>query len=272
MAAKALEDLVYRASLVEGDPALRRADYRLTVPIALGLCGAFLGLGAFLGRGSGAARPEPRTVDLVLQEGLPGPEHGPGGAAPAPRPRVPAPALAPAPAPAAAPREAPAPPPPISQETVPDQAPRDLPREDNSSLYAGQAGAPGGTGTGTGTGAGAGSGGAGRGAGDGTGGGGARHAPRVVDLNFTQVRVVFQPQPPAYPTLARMARIQGTVVVQILVGVDGVPFKAQAVEGPSQLRATAETYGLAWRFAPYLQNGVPMISRFNLIVTFRLTG
>jgi hypothetical protein len=54
------------------------------------------------------------------------------------------------------------------------------------------------------------------------------------------------------------------------VGVDGIPISASALEGPYPLRATAEAYALAWKFEPYLQNGVAMASRFSLSVTFKL--
>jgi protein TonB len=91
-----------------------------------------------------------------------------------------------------------------------------------------------------------------------------------MDLEFTQVRVIYQPPPPPYPPLARSARVQGTVVVQIVFGQDGVPITARALEGPLQLRAAAEAYALAWRFEPCLQNGVPQLGRFKLTITYRI--
>jgi hypothetical protein len=60
------------------------------------------------------------------------------------------------------------------------------------------------------------------------------------------------------------------VVIQIMVGPDGVPMSARALGGPLQLRAAAEAYAMTWRFEPYLQNGIPLVSRFNLTVSFRI--
>ena len=93
---------------------------------------------------------------------------------------------------------------------------------------------------------------------------------RIMDLDITQIREKFRPPLPAYPPLAKSARIQGDVVVQIVVGRDGVPLSAHALEGPLQLRAAAEACAMAWRFEPFLQNGVPLVSRFSLTVSYRM--
>lgn len=67
--------------------------------------------------------------------------------------------------------------------------------------------------------------------------------PVVVDLS--QLKIVHQPPAPPYPPLAKLAVIQGTVVVELLLGPDGIPQQARALEGPPQLRRTAEDYAMA---------------------------
>ncbi|MDR3670780.1 MAG: energy transducer TonB, partial [Holophaga sp.] len=170
------------------------------------------------------------------------------------------------PAPDVTPRQAPPAPP---QEAPPDALPRELPREDHSRQYgssAPAAGAGSGTGTGGGTGTGTGTGpGAGTGNGPGRGGAG-----KVVDVPFSKVSVRYRPPLPDYPPLARMARIQGNVVVQVMVGLDGVPISVRALEGPFQLRGAAEAYALTWRFEPQMLDGVPQVSRFSLVVQYRI--
>jgi protein TonB len=257
---EALEDLVYGASL--GDRAVRRASPWVTVPVTLVLAGA-LGVVAFaLARPDETDKPEPRTVDVVLQEGPDGHVAAPVPARVAAAPAAPSPAPAPAPAPM---REA-APPPEPRAETAPEATPRELPKEDLSRQYGGHAGGDG-AGAGLGSGGGGGTGGPGAGGiGTGTGGGPAR----IMDVEFTKIQVKFQPPKPPYPPLARSARIQGTVVVQVSVGIDGVPISAHALQGPFQLRATAEAYALAWRFFPPLLNGVPQPCRFTLNMPFNL--
>jgi TonB family protein len=93
-----------------------------------------------------------------------------------------------------------------------------------------------------------------------------------VEVPFEFVKVVHQPPAPAYPALARLARIQGTVVVELVVGGDGIPTQARALEGPAQLRATAEEYALAWKFSPRVKDGQPVPYRFKLTMPFLLKG
>ncbi len=99
---------------------------------------------------------------------------------------------------------------------------------------------------------------------------GSNVSAKVVDFDFSQIKVKYQPPAPPYPPLAKLAKIQGTVVVEITVGVDGVPVKATALDGPPQLRPTAEQYAMNWRFEPALLNGVPQTARFKLTMPFRL--
>jgi protein TonB len=259
----ALEDLVYRPGL--GETAIRRPSPWLTVPVTLAAAALVGGLAVLLGRREDAGKQEPRTVDVVLQE-APDPQAPPAAPAPAraaaPAPPGPAPVPAPAPAPAP-PQPAPvAPPPAPAGENAPDVTPRELPKEDHSRQYGGSAA---GEGSGAAGGAAAGTGGAG-----GTGAG-AGAGSRIMDMEFTKVRIKFKPPVPEYPALARSARIQGTVVVEVTVGPDGIPSRARALEGPMLLRATAETYAMRWRFFPPLLNGVPQASRFTLTMPFTLT-
>jgi len=141
-------------------------------------------------------------------------------------------------------------------------APKELPKEDQSMKYAGQ-GQQGGTGAPAGGSA------FGNTAAAGMAIAGAT-TTRVVDFDFSQIKVKYQPPPPQYPPLAKIAKIQGTVVVEIIVGTDGIPVKATALEGPPQLRATAEQYAMGWKFEPALLNGSPQTARFKLTMPFRL--
>lgn len=159
-------------------------------------------------------------------------------------------------------KEAP-PPPPINpnQDVVPEVAPRELPKHDLTMAYASAqssgSGVPGGGVSGavgpatTMTVAGA-------------------NTTHVVDFDFSQMKIKFQPPAPPYPPLAKIARIQGTVVVEITVGPDGIPLSAHAVEGPAQLRDTAEKYAMQWKFEPAMLNGVPQTARFKLTMPFKL--
>ena len=95
-------------------------------------------------------------------------------------------------------------------------------------------------------------------------------ASHIVDVDITQMKQIGKPPPPRYPPLAKLAHIQGTVIVEMIVGTDGVPTNVTTLSGPAQLRAVAEAYALAMRFEPSLVNGVPQTTRFTLTMPFRL--
>nr|WP_320133154.1 TonB family protein [uncultured Holophaga sp.] len=88
-------------------------------------------------------------------------------------------------------------------------------------------------------------------------------------LNSTQLKIRRQPPPPRYPPAARLAGVQGTVVVQITTDSKGIPKIALVVSGPGALVETAIAYALQWRFVPTL-NGRPQAARFTLTMPFQL--
>lgn len=92
----------------------------------------------------------------------------------------------------------------------------------------------------------------------------------VAEMTFAQMKVIYQPPSPKYPSQALMGRIQGTVVVEVMVGSDGVPLSAIAVDGPIQFIQVSEDYAMKWRFQPALLDGVPRRARFKLVLPFRL--
>ncbi len=95
---------------------------------------------------------------------------------------------------------------------------------------------------------------------------------KVVDFNFSQMKVAYQPPAPPYPALAKIAGIQGTVVVELTVSPTGIVEFAHAIQGPPQLRAAAEAYAVQWQFQPAMLNGVAQRARFRLTMPFRLRG
>jgi protein TonB len=77
--------------------------------------------------------------------------------------------------------------------------------------------------------------------------------------------------PPAYPPLAKRARIQGTVRVQVVITRDGTVSEIEVLEGHPLLISAAIDAVLKWRYRPTLLNG-RAVEVFTLIdVNFRLT-
>jgi len=263
---ESLEDLVYRSSLAEGNRAVRGSGFRAAGPAALAVYG-LLAAGVFLAaRHPATGQKVVQSVAIVLQEGPEPPTPAPGPARSAPVPAVhpsAAPALrAPAPPPPVPPQAPPPPPPVPASLAAPDTVPSALPKEDHSRDYGGGTAGKGGAGEaaipGTGP------------AGPSGGGGGGGRAGQVPTLDLSRIAVQSRPPKPDYPLLAQKAGIQGSVVVPILVGADGVPISARAVDGPPLLRSAAEKFALAWRFAPYRVNGIAQAFQFTLTVTFTL--
>jgi periplasmic protein TonB len=250
-----LEDLVYRSRLTAGGTRVRSGNPLITLPITLL---GYLALG-FLGwqlvqHSRTLAKEGPKSVVVDLQDLSEG--DAPQTAAPAPLPAAGGP-----PPGAIEKTDAPPMPVPVTPDTVPEKPPAELPTQDLSGVAvpAQGPGGPGGTGTGPGT-----------GEGTGPGGNGTGQGPLVLHYENSPVKEKYRPPDPPYPPFAKMARIQGTVSIQITVGVDGVPVSAHATEGPMQLRQAAEVYAMKWRFEPVKENGVPVIGTWSLKVSFQL--
>lgn len=91
-----------------------------------------------------------------------------------------------------------------------------------------------------------------------------------VEMNFKQIRVKHQPDAPAYPPEAKAQRIQGTVVVVLVIDTEGKVTSAKAISGPPELHACAVDYAKAWEFEPAKVKGKPVPARFKLTMPFRL--
>jgi TonB family protein len=89
-------------------------------------------------------------------------------------------------------------------------------------------------------------------------------------FDFSQVRIRRQPPQAPYPAEAKKNRVQGTVIVDVVVSPDGLPVSVAAVEGPGPLLRYACEWALRWRFEPLTMNGHPEYGRFKILLNFRL--
>lgn len=263
--AESLENRVYPPELAIGNRQIRGANPLIAVPVTL-LGYLVLGLlGWQLIRNSRSlltAIPKSIAVDLLDTSEAEAPS------APAPAPPPPAGG---GPPPGAIQRaDAPPPPLPANTDAVPEQQPTALPTQDLSGVAFPTQPAAGTSGTGIGTGTGSGNGVGGTEEGTGTSGTG--HGLKVVVLEYSDVTILYKPTIPSsdYPRVARAAGIKGTVKVELLVGVDGIPISAHAYEGPSMLRANAEAIGMRYRFKPEIREGVPVTTRFSVPIDYRI--
>ncbi len=65
-------------------------------------------------------------------------------------------------------------------------------------------------------------------------------------------------QMPSYPKAAKKARLEGDVLVRVLISEKGKIERAVALNGPVQLRGPVEKAVRHWRYKPYVQNGQPV--------------
>jgi protein TonB len=76
---------------------------------------------------------------------------------------------------------------------------------------------------------------------------------------------------PEYPTLAREAHIQGTVVVDAVIDEKGNVVQARAVSGHPLLIAAALKAVLQWKYEPTSLNGQPVSVELQAQVHFNLS-
>jgi len=77
-------------------------------------------------------------------------------------------------------------------------------------------------------------------------------------------------QPQNYPLLGQQMRVQGSVVLQALIGTDGVIENLRVLTGPGILASAAEQAVREWRFKPIMQNGQPVESQAKITVNFTI--
>jgi len=73
-----------------------------------------------------------------------------------------------------------------------------------------------------------------------------------------------------YPLLGQHMRVQGSVVLQAIIGADGSIENLRVVSGPAILATAAQQAVRQWRFKPYLQNGQAVETKTNITVNFSI--
>ncbi len=83
--------------------------------------------------------------------------------------------------------------------------------------------------------------------------------------------ILFKPEP-AYPVIAREARVEGTVVLSATISKSGAIENLSIVQGPRMLAAAALDAVRQWRYKPFLLNGAPVEVQTQINVTFSLSS
>jgi len=96
------------------------------------------------------------------------------------------------------------------------------------------------------------------------------HPQRIrVGGQVIAARLIYQPKP-EYPPLAKMARIQGTVLLEAIIGRDGTIRELKVLSGHPLLAKAALEAVQRWRYQPTLLNGEPVEVLTEISVSFAL--
>jgi len=93
--------------------------------------------------------------------------------------------------------------------------------------------------------------------------------PIRVGGNVLLAKLVYHPEP-EYPPLARMARIEGTVLLEAVIGKDGAIQELKLLSGPALLAGAALEAVRHWRYQPTLLNNEPVEVLTEISVRFTL--
>jgi len=75
---------------------------------------------------------------------------------------------------------------------------------------------------------------------------------------------------PEYPASARQEKLQGVIVLAVVVGRDGSVLETRALNGPDILARAACDAVRWWRFEPYSAQGKPTVVETTIAVEFKL--
>jgi TonB family protein len=74
---------------------------------------------------------------------------------------------------------------------------------------------------------------------------------------------------PEYPAAARPGKLQGIIVLDVVVGRDGSVVNTRALNGPEILAQAAVDAMRWWRFEPYRVDGKPVVAETTVAVEFK---
>jgi TonB family protein len=96
-------------------------------------------------------------------------------------------------------------------------------------------------------------------------------AAERVQMSAGAADIVVTPVKPNYPLLARQMRVQGSVILQALIGKDGIIQNLRVVSGPRILAAAAEDAVRQWHFKPHFEGSEAVETQAKITVNFTIS-
>jgi protein TonB len=94
--------------------------------------------------------------------------------------------------------------------------------------------------------------------------------PRIIRVSDLRTAQLLHRVEPRYPTLARQARISGTVQLEGIIATDGHLRQLTVISGHPLLAPAALEAVRQWIYAPTVLNGAPVEVIAPILVTFHL--
>ena len=96
-------------------------------------------------------------------------------------------------------------------------------------------------------------------------------APEHVQVSSNTANLVTHSVSPSYPTLARQMKVQGSVILQAVIGRDGLIEDLQIVSGPPILAGAAREAVKQWHFKPHYLGADPVETQAKITVNFAIS-
>jgi periplasmic protein TonB len=97
------------------------------------------------------------------------------------------------------------------------------------------------------------------------------NAAERMEISTNASEVVTSPVKPNYPLLARQMKVQGSVILQALIGKDGIIQNLRVVSGPHILAGAAEDAVRQWKFKPHMVGGEAVETQAKITVNFTIS-
>lgn len=97
------------------------------------------------------------------------------------------------------------------------------------------------------------------------------NAAERVQMSADTSNVVSRPVKPDYPLLARQMKVQGSVILQALIGSDGLIQDLRVVSGPPILATAAQDAVKQWHFKPHYQGSEAVETQARITVNFTIS-
>jgi len=97
------------------------------------------------------------------------------------------------------------------------------------------------------------------------------NASEHVQMSSDASVLLASPVKPNYPLLARQMKVQGSVILQALIGKDGIIQNLRVVSGPHILASAAQDAVRQWHFKPHIEGDEAVETQAKITVNFTIS-